>query len=234
MEIGETDRPFVGKGHKFGPKKEKNTSNHIERYMSLPINSPKRKNATWGAKSRAGKIIVKGIGEKKVEIPLFAVELKSKWKTGPIIVGVMDSLPMGGKSLLLGSDLGAQTTFARKKTKLNTTNGRDRTKMRENSSRAQDLARRNLSKAQDKMKERFQGLYTVARKIDSINYELNAPRRRKKIPMCHVDNLENKLANLEKLRTCRGGKLDNQNRDLFSNIAQRNKIGRHPLKMPKL
>ena len=35
--------------------------------------------------------------------------------------------------------------------------------------------------------------------------------------------LENKLAHLEKLQTCRGGKLDNQNKDLFSNIHTRTK-----------
>ena len=35
--------------------------------------------------------------------------------------------------------------------------------------------------------------------------------------------LENKLTHLEKLQTCRGGKLDNQNKDLFSNIHRRTK-----------
>ena len=48
-----------------------------------------------------------------------------KWKTGLIIVGVMDSLPMKGISLLLGNDVRART-FPRKRTKLNATNGRDK------------------------------------------------------------------------------------------------------------
>ena len=53
------------------------------------------------------KITVRGISGKKVEIPLCEVDLKSKWKTGPIIVGVMDSLPMKSISLLLENDVGA-------------------------------------------------------------------------------------------------------------------------------
>ena len=129
------------------------------------------------------KINIKGIGGKKVEIPLCEVEFHSKWKTRPTIFGVMDSLPMKGISLLLGNDVGARITYTRKRTKLNTTNGRDRTKIRENLSRAQD---RNLSKAEDKIKKRFQGPYTVVRKIDSINYGVNTLERRKKTQVCHV------------------------------------------------
>ena len=52
IEIDVTYRPFVGKRLNIWTKEGGNTSNHIERYGSLPINSPKRKIATWGTKSR--------------------------------------------------------------------------------------------------------------------------------------------------------------------------------------
>ena len=163
-----------------------------------------------------GKITVKGIGGKKIEIPLCEAELKSKWKTGLITVGEMDSLPLKGISLLLRNDVGDRTTFPRKRTKLNATTGQDRTKRRKNLSGAQDLARRNMPEPQDKMKkkvdrktgirkfqegdkglllssnrepplsERFQGPYTVARKTDSINYKVNIAERRKKTQVYYV------------------------------------------------
>ena len=38
-----------------------------------------------------------------------------------------------------------------------------------------------------------------------------------------LNNLENKLAHLEKLQTCSGGKLNKRNKDLFSNIHRRTK-----------
>ena len=111
-------------------KEEENSRNHIERYGSLPINFPKRKIATRGEKNLAGKITAKRIGGTRMEIPLCKVELGSKWKTGPIIVGVMDSLTMKGITLLLGKDVRARTTFPWKRTKLSATNGRDKTTIR--------------------------------------------------------------------------------------------------------
>ena len=105
---------------------------------------------------------------------------------------------MKGISLLQGNDARARVIFPRKRTKLNTSIGRDRTNMRENLSRVPDLAWRILSKAQDKMKKRFQRPYTVVHIIYCINYEINAPERRRKTQGCHVNNLENKLAHLKK------------------------------------
>ena len=94
--------------------------------------------------------------------------------------------------------------------------------LRENLSGAQDLAWRNLSKARDKMKkrfnwktrirefqegdkvlllspsretplsERFRGLYTVARRVDSMNYEVNTPERRQKTQVYHVNIIKKK------------------------------------------
>ena len=127
IEIDETYRPFVGKRLNIWTKEGENSSNHIERYGSLPINSSKRKISMRGSKSRAEKITVKGIGRKKLEIPLCEVELKSQWKTGPITVGVMDSLPMKGRSLQQGNEVEARATFLWKRTELNATDGRDET-----------------------------------------------------------------------------------------------------------
>ena len=79
--------------------------------------------------------------------------------------------------------------------------------------------------------ERFQGPYTVAHKTDSINYEINAPERRKKTQVCHVNNFENKLAHLEKnSKHAEEEELDKRNKDLFSNIYRRTISARRPLK----
>ena len=40
------------------------------------------------------------------------------------------------------------------------------------------------------MKKRFQGPYTVVRKIDSVNHGVNARKRRRKTQGCHVKKKE--------------------------------------------
>ena len=49
-----------------------------------------------------------------------------------------------------------------------------------------------------------------------------------------LKNLENKLAHLEKLQTCRGGKLDKRNKDLYPNIHRRTKSANAHSKVLKL
>ena len=123
--------PICRKTPYIWTKEGENNHNHIEIYGSLLITS-KRKIVTRGAKSHAGKKSRQRNRRKKIEIPLCDVEFKSMWKTGPIIVGIMDRLPMKDISLPFGNDEGTRTTFPWKRTKLNATNGRDRTKMRKN------------------------------------------------------------------------------------------------------
>ena len=50
-------------------------------------------------------VMIEGIGGKRVKIPLCKITLKSKWKNGPIQVGVVDKLPMKGISLILGNEV---------------------------------------------------------------------------------------------------------------------------------
>ena len=86
MEIDKTYRQFVGEGYIFGPKKEKIPVT-ILREMGAAQSILLKKNMPHGArKVEQKKITIKRIGGKKAEIPLCDVELKSNWKTGPIIV----------------------------------------------------------------------------------------------------------------------------------------------------
>ena len=48
---------------------------------------------------------IEGIGGKRMKIPLCKITLKSKWKNGPIQVGVVDKLPMKGISLIQGNEV---------------------------------------------------------------------------------------------------------------------------------
>ena len=54
--MGETYRPFVEKGHIFGPKKEKIPVTILRDTGASQSILLKEKNDTWGAKSRAEKI----------------------------------------------------------------------------------------------------------------------------------------------------------------------------------
>lgn len=55
---------------------------------------------------RTGKIkTVIGIGGKPMKTDIWKIKLKSKWKAGEVEVGLLDSLPMKGISLLLGNDI---------------------------------------------------------------------------------------------------------------------------------
>ena len=48
---------------------------------------------------------IEGISGKRMNIPLYEITLKSKWKNGPIQVGVVDKLPMKGISRILGKEV---------------------------------------------------------------------------------------------------------------------------------
>ena len=129
MEIDEIYRPLVSKGHIYEPKKKKIAVTILIDTGASQSILLKEKIVTRGAKSRAGKDNRQRNRRKEKRFPLREVELESKWKTGPIIVGVIDSQPMKGISLLSGNDVGAGT-FSRKRTKLNATNGREETTTR--------------------------------------------------------------------------------------------------------
>ena len=51
------------------------------------------------------RLLIEGIGGKRMKIPLCKVALKSQWKNGPIQVGVVDKLPMKEISLILGNEV---------------------------------------------------------------------------------------------------------------------------------
>ena len=48
---------------------------------------------------------IEGSGGKRMKITLCKITLKSKWKSGPIKVGMIDKLPMKGISLILGNEM---------------------------------------------------------------------------------------------------------------------------------
>ena len=50
--------------------------------------------------------MIRGIGRKPIRVPLYQIEIESKWKSGPVVVGIIDRLPMTGVSMLLGNDMG--------------------------------------------------------------------------------------------------------------------------------
>ena len=90
MEIDWIYPLFVGKGYIYGQKKKKIAVTILRdtgasQSILLKEKLPRGKN-----------VIVKGIGGKRTEVSLYKVEHESKWKTVPIIVGVIDSLPMKG------------------------------------------------------------------------------------------------------------------------------------------
>ena len=54
------------------------------------------------------RVILQGVGEDFVSVPLHQISLDSEIVCGTVIVGVVDSLPMQGISMLLGNDLAGE------------------------------------------------------------------------------------------------------------------------------
>ena len=69
---------------------------------------------------------IEGIGGKRMKIPLCKIILKSKWKNGPIQVGVVDKLPMKGISLILGNEVKIKKYQPSKMAKMSAKNGEDK------------------------------------------------------------------------------------------------------------
>ena len=59
----------------------------------------------WVIEAAHETVQIEGVGGKRMKISLCEITLKSKWKNGPIQVGVVDKLPMKGISLILGNEV---------------------------------------------------------------------------------------------------------------------------------
>lgn len=59
-----------------------------------------------------GKIMIIGIGGKLIRMEICKIRLKSKRNNGEIEVGLLETLPMDGISILLGNDVSGKTTDA--------------------------------------------------------------------------------------------------------------------------
>ena len=62
---------------------------------------------------------IEGIGGKRMNILLRKITLQSKWKNGPIRVGVIDKLPMKGISLILGNEVEIKKSQPSKMARMN-------------------------------------------------------------------------------------------------------------------
>ena len=74
-----------------------------------------------------------------MKIPLCKITLMSKWKNGPIQVGVVDKLPLKGISLILGNEVEIKKYHPSKMVKMSVKN--EETKM----------AKMNAKNEEDKM-----------------------------------------------------------------------------------
>ena len=83
--------------------------------------------------------MIKGIGGKRVKIPLCKITLKSQWENGPIQVSVVDKLPLKGISLILGNEVKSKKCQPNKMAKMSAKN--EETKM----------VRMNAKNGEDKM-----------------------------------------------------------------------------------
>ena len=54
------------------------------------------------------RVVIQGVGGNVVSVPLYQISLDSEIVCGTVIVGVVDSLPMQGISMLLGNDLAGE------------------------------------------------------------------------------------------------------------------------------
>ena len=76
------------------------------------------------------------------KIPLCKITLKSKWKNGPIQVGVVDKLPMKGISLILGNEVKIKKGQPSKMAKMSAKNEENKmAKMNAKKQRRQDGGR---------------------------------------------------------------------------------------------
>ena len=100
--------------------------------------------------------MIKGIGGKRVKIPLCKITLKSQWKNGPIKVGVVEKLPMKGISLILGNEVRTKKCNPCKMAKISAIN-EERKMARMNSKHGKKLAKMSAKneKKKDKEKEVF-------------------------------------------------------------------------------
>ena len=95
-------------------------------------------------------VMIEGIGGKRVKIPLCKITLKSKWKNGPIQVGVVDKLPMKGISLILGNELKSKKCHPCKMAKMSAKN-EERKMARMNAKHGNKMAKRNAKNGENKM-----------------------------------------------------------------------------------
>lgn len=76
----------------------------------------RRKDIPAEMRQKTGKIkTIIGIGGKPSRTEIYKIKLESKWKNGEMEVGMLETLPMKGISILLGNDVGGKTTDAEPK-----------------------------------------------------------------------------------------------------------------------
>ena len=85
------------KGYKINILRDTGASQSLLIRNHVPISACNTLNKT---------VMIRGIGIKPIKVPLYQIEIKSKWKSGPVVVGIIDRLPMTGVSMLLRNDIG--------------------------------------------------------------------------------------------------------------------------------
>ena len=109
--------PFV-KGTHMGPKEKGEGLPRDLRDTGASQSLMLNKFIPEGTRNKLKKItVIRGITGEPMKIPLCKVKIKSKWKSGPIVVGVVDNLPMKGISLLLRNDVGGKFVYPKAKNK---------------------------------------------------------------------------------------------------------------------
>ena len=115
---------------------------------------------------------IEGIGGKRMKIPLCKITLQSKWKNGPIQVGVVDKLPMKGISLILGNEIKSTKCHRSKMAKVSARNEENK------------MARMNAKNGEDKMAAEPRAKYTLhsrsqSEKVESKRVKLPHLRKQK-------------------------------------------------------
>ena len=101
-----------------------------------------------------------------MKIPLFKIILKSKWKNGPIQVGVVDKLPMKGISLILGNGVKTKKCQPSKMAKMSAKNEENK------------MAKMNAKNGEDKMATEPRARYNLRSRSQGGKVETERQRDR--------------------------------------------------------
>ena len=149
-------------------------------------------------------VMIEGIGGKRVKIPLCKITLKSRWKDGPIKVGVVDKLPMKGISLILGNEVKTKKCHPKKMAKISAIN-EERKMARMNSKHGKKLAKMSAKNEERKMAR------TNAQHGDKMAAEPRA--RYKRHSRSQSEKVERKEVNLPPLNKQEDKRTSRQRKD---------------------